>query len=87
MMSFMKPFFATLLRNRRGAACTLCVSLLLYMVGVVGTWSARCFLDRQMHELPGGMTPVLAVLLGAKGFKDHTDAKADTPAGDVPGER
>ena len=70
------PFWSTLLRNRRGSACTVCACLLYAVVLMFGTWSARCFLDKRLYDFPGGTVPILAAFMGAKVWQYREDANA-----------
>ena len=67
---------ASLISNRRGGVCAVIVALLFSLGMILGTWSARCMLDRALHPLPDGTTGLLAVLLGAKAFQYRDDRKA-----------
>lgn len=68
--------FQSLIRNRRGAVCAVIVGLLFTLGMILGTWSARCFLDGALHPLPDGTTGLVLAFLGTQFFKYRDDRKA-----------
>lgn len=72
----MKPFFASLLRNRRGAACTACLCLVWASLIMLGTWSAVCIMHRHLDDFPGGFVPTLTVFASLKGWTTREDRKS-----------
>ncbi len=68
----------SIVRNRRGAVCAVCASLLFVVVVMVGTWSVCCALDDfTLHPLPEGTVPLVAVILGCQFFKYRDDRIAE----------